>query len=335
MTTDSMPQRTQHYRNFMVDSARWDNFKFRDGDIIISTPPKSGTTWTQMICAQLIFQKPELDEPLTALSPWIDMDAAPIEVVLAQLEAQTHRRFIKTHTPLDGLPYKKGATYLCVARDPRDAFMSMDGHHKNMRPEFIERMLEAMNHAREDAGKAETESSAKPATPPTTSPVPSTRTAEPTTPEEFRAKFRDWIADDGLPWRPDQPMSAPCVLHHTQTFWTFQHLPNIHMTHYSDLLRDLEGQMRGLAANVDIEIDEAVWPALIEAATFENMKGNAEMLVPEADKDMWTNNQGFFNKGTGNQWQGILGDEELALYHAALKERLDPELARWLENGSL
>lgn len=330
----STPERTQHYQNFMVDSARWDNFKFRDGDIVISTPPKSGTTWMQMICALLIFQKPELDEPLTDLSPWIDMDAASIDDVLARLEAQTHRRFIKTHTPLDGLPYEKEAIYLCVARDPRDAFMSMDGHHKNMRPEFVERMIEAMSKAREDAGEARTEESAEPGSTATTTPMPKP-SAEPTTPEEFRTKFRGWIADDGLPWRPDQPMGAPTVLHHTQSFWTFRHLPNIHMLHYSDLLRDLDGQMRRLADFLDIAVDEAVWPALVEAATFEKMKGNAEMLVPEADKNMWTNRQGFFHKGKGDQWQGVLGDEELRLYRAAMKERIEPELAEWLENGSL
>lgn len=320
------PQRTQHYQNFMVDSARWDDFKFRDGDIIISTPPKSGTTWTQMICALLILRKPELDESLTTLSPWLDMDATPIEEVLAQLEAQTHRRFIKTHTPLDALPYREEATYLCVARDPRDVFISMDNHHKNMRPEFIERMQEAMRQARDDATDSEMESPSK---------TTSTPTTEPATPEELRAKFREWIADDGLPWRPDRPMGAPCVLHHMQTFWTYRHLPNIHMLHYSDFLRDLEGQMRELAVILDIEIDEALWPALVEAATFEKMKGSAEMLVPEADKDMWTSRQGFFHKGTGDQWRGVLGDEECALYRSAMRERLDPELAEWLENGGL
>jgi len=326
MTTGSIPQRTQHYQNFMVDSARWDDFKFRDGDIIISTPPKSGTTWTQMICALLIFQKPELEAPLTALSPWLDMASAPIEDVLVQLEAQTHRRFIKTHTPLDGLPYHEESTYLCVARDPRDAFMSMDSHHKNMRPEFMQLMQAAMRQARGDADDSG----------PDSRPVqPSRATNGPTTPEEFCAKFREWIADDGLPWRPDQPMRAPCVLHHTQTFWTFRHLPNIHLLHYSDLLRDLEGQMRKLATILGIDVDESAWPVLVQAATFENMKGNAEMLVPEADKNMWNSRQGFFHKGTVNQWQGVLGDEELTLYRAAMQERLDPELARWLENGRL
>ncbi|NQX94559.1 MAG: sulfotransferase domain-containing protein [Erythrobacter sp.] len=32
---------------------------------------------------------------------------------------------MKTHTPLDGLPYYPEAKYLCVTRDPRDAFMSL------------------------------------------------------------------------------------------------------------------------------------------------------------------------------------------------------------------
>ena len=322
---NSSPKRTQHYKNFMVDSARWDDFKFRSGDIIISTPPKSGTTWTQMLCALLIFQKVEFDEPLTMLSPWLDMDAAPIEPVLAGLDAQTHRRFIKTHTPLDGLPYNDNATYLCVARDPRDAFMSMDNHHKNMRPEFIEKMIEAMREAATTAGDADAPSMPSLSSDPT----------RPTTPEEFRAKFHTWIADDGLPWRPDRPMGAPCVLHHAQTFWNFRHLPNIHLLHYSDLLRDLEGQMRRLALILEIEIDESQWPALVEAATFEKMKGRAEMLVPETDKDMWSSQKGFFHKGTANQWRGILGDEEISLYRAAMDDRLEPDLADWLENGGL
>jgi hypothetical protein len=130
-------------------------------------------------------------------------------------------------------------------------------------------------------------------------------------------------------------MSAPCVLYHAQTFWTFRHLPNVHLLHYSDLLRDLEGQMRELATILAIETPESDWPALVRAATFQNMKDNAEILVPEADKDMWNSNQGFFNKGTVDQWQGVLGDEELMLYRTAIEERLDPELAEWLENGRL
>ena len=50
----------RRYEASMYDSNRWDGFELRPGDIIISTPPKCGTTWTQMICALLILQEPEL-----------------------------------------------------------------------------------------------------------------------------------------------------------------------------------------------------------------------------------------------------------------------------------
>ena len=102
------------------DSARWDGFMFRDGDIVISTRSKSGTTWMQMICALLVLGTPRLPAPLAVLSPWLDHTVEPVADVRARLEAQRHRRFVKTHTPLDGLPLDPRATYVVVARHPLD-----------------------------------------------------------------------------------------------------------------------------------------------------------------------------------------------------------------------
>ena len=121
------------YRTFMFDSARWDGFEFRDDDIVISTSPKCGTTWTQMLCALLIFQDSALrPSALSQISPWLDQQTRKLDTVLATLDAQQHRRFIKTHTPFDGLPLDDRVTYLCVGRDPRDVFLSMDHHWANM-----------------------------------------------------------------------------------------------------------------------------------------------------------------------------------------------------------
>src|SRR5580704_15729994 len=108
------------YQSYEEDSARWSGFPFRDGDIVISTRSKSGTTWMQMICALLVFQSPELPAPIADLSPWVDHLTAPIDDVLALLEAQRHRRFVKSHTPLDGVPADRRATYVVVARHPLD-----------------------------------------------------------------------------------------------------------------------------------------------------------------------------------------------------------------------
>src|SRR4030095_14686803 len=107
------------------DSARWDGFPFRPGDIVISTRSKSGTTWMQMICALLIFRTPDLPAPLSTLSPWLDWLVTPRDEVYARLEAQQHRRFIKTHTPLDGVPLDPRVTYIVVARHTLDMAVSL------------------------------------------------------------------------------------------------------------------------------------------------------------------------------------------------------------------
>lgn len=91
------------YRSLMADNLRWDALQLRDGDIIISAPSKSGLTWTQRLVSLLVFDGPDLPGPLSTVSPWLDQTIRPIEEVVATLDAQQHRRFIKTHTPLDGL----------------------------------------------------------------------------------------------------------------------------------------------------------------------------------------------------------------------------------------
>src|SRR5438876_6107878 len=122
----------RRYRSLVSDSGRWDGFQFRDDDIVISTPPKCGTTWMQMICALLVFQCTSFDTSLDLISPWLDMLTRARDDVVADLDAQTHRRFIKTHTPLDGLPFDSRVTYIAVGRDPRDVALSWDNHLANM-----------------------------------------------------------------------------------------------------------------------------------------------------------------------------------------------------------
>ena len=77
----------RHYDHMVFDSARWQGFEPRKGDILVCTPYKAGTTWTQMICALLIFQKADFGRPLTTISPWLDILTAPIDEVLATYAA--------------------------------------------------------------------------------------------------------------------------------------------------------------------------------------------------------------------------------------------------------
>ena len=49
----ALPRKTRELHNHHFDSTVWNDFPFRDDDIIVSTYAKSGTTWVQQIISQL------------------------------------------------------------------------------------------------------------------------------------------------------------------------------------------------------------------------------------------------------------------------------------------
>jgi aryl sulfotransferase len=140
-TTD-WPRKTRELRTQLFDSSVWNEFRFRPDDVVIATYAKAGTTWTQQIVAQLIFGGREGIDVAT-LSPWLDMRFPPKEEKLALLEAQQHRRFIKTHLPVDALVFSPDAKYLYVARDGRDVVWSLYNHHANVTEEWRRRVNDA------------------------------------------------------------------------------------------------------------------------------------------------------------------------------------------------
>jgi aryl sulfotransferase len=137
MPANATPPQRATYIGPITDTRRWTNFRHRPDDIFVCTPPKCGTTWTQAICAMLVFGTADHGQQPGVISPWIDANFAPIDEYLAQVEAQTHRRYIKTHSPFDGIPYYPECTYLAVFRDPRDVFFSQSNHRDNMNDQAL------------------------------------------------------------------------------------------------------------------------------------------------------------------------------------------------------
>jgi hypothetical protein len=303
---------TRHYKSFIDDSARWERLTLRDDDIIITTPAKSGTTWMQMCCSLLIFQTPEPPEPLAVLSPWLDMLTWPIDEVVALLDAQKHRRFIKTHTPLDGLPWDANVTYLCVGRDPRDVVLSMENHMANMN-------FEAALAARANAvGLDDLDLSQLPSGPPEGDPV---------------ERFWAWVDSPG--GHEERSPGLPNVLEQLQTYWDRRDEPNVALFHYADLERDLDGQLRRLAGILGIDVPEERWAELVEAATFSSMKEHADQLAPDTVHGIWKENRQFFDQGRSGRWRALLDDEGVARYEARVETLVDPELAAWAHHGWL
>ena len=120
------------YRGTMTIPERWPTWVPRQGDILVCTPPKSGTTWTQTILTMLVYGGSDLPDKVPFLSPWVDahLGVGPDEVAAA-LERQPGRRVVKTHTPADGFPVWEGVTVIAVYRHPLDVFFSLRKHMRN------------------------------------------------------------------------------------------------------------------------------------------------------------------------------------------------------------
>ncbi|HTE42974.1 MAG TPA: sulfotransferase domain-containing protein, partial [Steroidobacteraceae bacterium] len=128
MPAPAFPKKTRELHSHHFDSTIWNDFKFRDDDIIVGTYAKSGTTWMQQIIAQMLFNG-NSELAVAEMSPWMDLRVPPREIKLAAVEAQTHRRFLKTHLPVDALVYSPKAKYIYIGRDARDVVWSLYNHH--------------------------------------------------------------------------------------------------------------------------------------------------------------------------------------------------------------
>lgn len=280
------------------DSARWASFPFREGDIVISTRSKHGTTWMQMICALLVLRTPDLPEPLGEMSPWLDRLTAPEADLFADLAAQHHRRFLKTHTPLDGIPLEPEVTYIVVARHPLDAAVSLYHQGDNIDREVLRRLV----------GRAE------PMAPPTPRPG-------------LHDWLVEWIEEDPAP--TESLDSLPGVMWHLTDAWSRRSEPNVLLVHYDDLQRDLDAAMRGLASRLAIEVDEAAWPALVRAASFSEMSARAEALLPDRN-GILRDPAAFFRRGTSGAGREVLTEPELARYDERARVLASPDLRGWL-----
>ena len=293
----------------MADSGRWDGFVFRPGDVVISTPPKCGTTWTQMLCALLIFDGPAFPAPLEQMSPWLDMCNRPLAEVTATLAAQTHRRFIKTHTPLDGLPLHPDVTYLVVGRDPRDVAISYEHHAANLDfARFLAQRAAAVGN--EDLAEL----------PPRR--VPS---------EDPVERFRTFVTEG----TPGGTPTLASVLHHLNMGWQRRRDPNVAFVHYADLTADLPGELLRLAGVLGIPCSPKRAGELASEASLARMRERGAEIAPSGSRGLWKDVRAFFRSGGAGEWRMRVSDADLAAYEARVAALVGPDLADWAHGGRL
>jgi aryl sulfotransferase len=292
------PAKTREIRNRLCDSTRWNEFPFRDGDVVVATYAKTGTTWTQQIVGQLIFR----GAPGASFdaSPWVDFRPIPLDEVIEKLEAQQHRRFLKTHLPIDALVYSPKARYLYIVRDGRDVAWSFYNHLVGFTPEFY-----AMVNSDPELGP--------PMVPPGA---------------DIVQYFHEWIRGGAI------DMGAS-FWENVQVWWDARNLRNLLLVHFNDLKADLPGQMRRIADFLGIEIEEDRWGQMVEHCGLDYMRNAAAAETTFVTGAFVEGAKTFFNRGTNGRWKEMLSAADLEAYEQIVKASLSPECARWMATGEL
>ncbi|MDN5204317.1 sulfotransferase domain-containing protein [Fulvivirgaceae bacterium BMA10] len=293
------PKKNREMHSNHFNSTIWNDFKFRDDDIVIATYAKSGTTWMQQIIAQLLFNGAE-DLPVAEMSPWLDLRIPPPEVKLPAIEAQTHRRFLKTHLPVDALVYSPKAKYIYIGRDGRDVVWSMYNHHASAN----EKWYAALNDSPGLIG------------PPIEKPV-----------DDIKQYYHEWLEKDGYPWWS--------IWENVSSWWNIGNLPNLLFVHFANLKRDMEGEIRRIARFLDIGTEKLNWEAIIEHCNFDYMKSHADQSVPLGGIFWNGGAKTFIHKGQNGRWKDVLSEEESKLYETKAVEKLGEECAHWLATGEM
>ena len=247
--------------NVLYNSARWDGFDFRDGDIVIATPAKCGTTWTQRIVSLLVFDSPELHAP----------DGAHLAV--ARHEHATARRRARGTRSADAPPVHQVA--------PRTTTRCRTTIASRTSPWAATRATSPSRGAITWTTSTWTTSSARR--------IARGRRRRPR--RDVAGRRAGHVGQrrptgSGAGSRGDGDVGSADSSTTSKSFWDHRDEPNVVLLHYADLQRDLVGQMAYLADRLGIERSRERLEELAPVASFDAMKASAEQHCAQRRPDV-------------------------------------------------
>jgi hypothetical protein len=294
MDLPMLPQRSYSFVTPLTDSRVWESFELREGDVIVSTPPKCGTTWMQALVLSLIFGKPGMDVCLNDFSIWLDPGFRDQSPIVAMFNAQTHRRCIKTHTPLDGIEYDPSCLYLAVYRHPIDAHFSMRRHTQNMKFDLFDGRFS----------------------------------------DDPSSSFSYFLEDTGFEHLADGITLASLVHHYRifRSWEHLPNVHMFHYADMRrDLPSHTRQIARVLGYDYSASLLDEIAASLQFERMQTNARKTQEHSSQSSAT--FKDPAAFFDSATSRKWEGKLSDEEMLLYQSRLFDLLSKDDAYWLENG--
>jgi hypothetical protein len=235
-----------------VDTTIQQRIEWRDGDVVVSVPAKSGTTWTMNIVHQLrTGGDPGLFD-IYAEVPWLEFVPRPDSVVDDLVAAfdrmgTDRRRAFKTHSGPGDLPYfppgqGPDVKYVVVVRNPDEAVASM-------RP-----FLQAHSDAWFELWQVPKEAI-------------------------VGSDFETFFSGTAI-------RIVAAIFGFVAAWWPLRHNSNVLLVHFSDLKRDHEGSVRRIADFLGFEVTDAQWPAILEYTSFSWMKAHEDKFELRSVSDV-------------------------------------------------
>ena len=287
-----------------IDPTIQQKMQWRDGDVVISVPGKSGTTWTMNIVYQLITGGTMDFDDIYRVVPWMEFlnrPGQPIQEVLDRIEAMPKnvRRAFKTHSAPPGVPFIKQGSgpdvkYVVVFRNPEEAAVSFRPFIANHTDEWF-KLWEMPREAlcRDDF-----------------------------------ATFYNEIIDA----RKMQGMFFGFLA----AWWALRNEPNVLFLHYSNMKRDHEGSIRKIAKFLNIEPTPSQWPAILKYTSFDWMKQHEDKFEVSSGSSVPILKSGaMIRKGQvgGAKADGMTDDISRHMREIGSRIFPNPAAINWFYNG--
>lgn len=226
-----------------IDDSIQGKITWRDGDVVVSVPAKSGTTWAMNIVHQLRSAGDPSFTDIYAEVPWLEIVPRPgtdLDALVSVFDDMPWdlRRALKSHAAPPTLPFQPPGAgpdvrYLVVVRNPNEAVASF-------RP-----FISGHSDAWFDLWQVDRNVIIGP---------------------DFET-YVDGFASHAL---------VPKIFRFVATWWPLRNEPNVLLVHYSDLKRAPEASIRRIAEFLGFDVSEQRMPAILEYISFAWMKAHED-----------------------------------------------------------
>ena len=278
--------------------------EWRDQDVVISVPPKSGTTWMMNIVYQLLNGGVSDFESIYSEVPWIEFLSHPEQSeqeMLDRISAMPTSlpRAFKTHSAPPEVPFLKAGTdkhvrYIVVCRNPEEALVSFQpfmDKHTDAWYELWGMPKEAMSR------------------------------------NEFSDFYFQVVNEMGM---------QGAFFGFLAAWWPLRFEPNVLFLHFADMKRDHDGSLQKIADFLSISPSDSEWEAIRDYTGFSWMKKHDDKFESLNESDVPILERGaMIRKGQVGSAKADGMNDEISAHLLSVGQQICPvpEALNWLYNG--